>query len=53
MKQMESIKPALLPETLSLFSEANALTPHLKDSNSKKVEKAKVRSAFRHFRFWA
>ena len=47
MKQMESIKPALLPETLSLFSEANALTPHLKDSNSKKSRKRKsdLRSA--------
>ena len=47
MKQMESIKPALLPETLSLFSEANALTPHLKDSNSKKSRKLKsdLRSA--------
>ncbi|WP_413470273.1 citrate lyase subunit alpha [Vibrio harveyi] len=44
---MESIKPALLPETLSLFSEANALTPHLKDSNSKKSRKLKsdLRSA--------
>lgn len=47
MKQMESIKPAFLPETLSLFSEANALTPHLKDSNSKKSRKLKsdLRSA--------
>ncbi len=47
MKQMESIKPALLPETLSLFSEANALTPHLNDSNSKKSRKLKsgLRSA--------
>lgn len=47
MKQMESIKPALLPETMSLFSEANALTPHLKDSNSKKSRKRKsdLRSA--------
>ncbi|MGI9918357.1 citrate lyase subunit alpha [Vibrio owensii] len=44
---MESIKPAFLPETLSLFSEANALTPHLKDSNSKKSRKLKsdLRSA--------
>ncbi|MGD1334378.1 citrate lyase subunit alpha [Vibrio harveyi] len=44
---MESIKPALLPETLSLFSEANALMPHLKDSNSKKSRKLKsdLRSA--------
>ncbi|WP_447475034.1 citrate lyase subunit alpha [Vibrio harveyi] len=44
---MESIKPALLPETLSLFSEANALTPHLKDSSSKKSRKLKsdLRSA--------
>lgn len=47
MKQMESIKPALLPETLSLFSEANVLTPHLNDSNSKKSRKLKsdLRSA--------
>ncbi|TOK76933.1 citrate lyase subunit alpha [Vibrio parahaemolyticus] len=47
MKQMESIKPALLPETLSLFSEANALTPNLNDSNSKKSRKLKsdLRSA--------
>lgn len=47
MKQMESIKPALLPETLSLFSEVNALTPHLNDSNSKKSRKLKsnLRSA--------
>ncbi len=47
MKQMESIKPALLPETLSLFSEANALTPHLNDSNSKTSRKLKsdLRSA--------
>lgn len=47
MKQMESIKPALLPETLSLFSEANALTPYLNDSNSKKSRKLKsdLRSA--------
>ncbi len=47
MKQMESIKPALLPEMLSLFLEANALTPHLKDSNSKKSRKLKsdLRSA--------
>lgn len=47
MKQMESIKPALLPETLSLFSEANALTPHLNDSNSQKSRKLKsdLRSA--------
>ncbi|WP_425264080.1 citrate lyase subunit alpha [Vibrio parahaemolyticus] len=44
---MESIKPALLPETLSLFSEANALTPYLNDSNSKKSRKLKsdLRSA--------
>ncbi|HHP0450014.1 TPA: citrate lyase subunit alpha [Vibrio harveyi] len=44
---MESIKPALLPETLSLFSEVNALTPHLNDSNSKKSRKLKsnLRSA--------
>ncbi len=42
MTQIELIKSSLLPESMSVFSDANALTPHLCDIDSKKSRKLKL-----------